>query len=158
MKNFSKTNFFVLALFISFSLTGCYAILKVDSTHKKDPLGTGEKIMEKEIVVIHVAGSEYSIRTEEDPAYVEALAETLDQDITAIVQANRRLSMTQAAILAALDYADKAAKESEAADNLRNQIKEYLEDSARYKMEAEVARRDVERLQKELAERKRQPF
>ncbi len=114
--------------------------------------------MEKEIVVIHVAGSEYSIRTEEDPAYVEALAETLDQDITAIVQANRRLSMTQAAILAALDYADKAAKESEAADNLRNQIKEYLEDSARYKMEAEVARRDVERLQKELAERKRQPF
>ena len=63
-----------------------------------------------------------------------------------IVGANRRLSMTQAAILAALDYADKAAKESEAADNLRGQIKEYLEDSARYKMEAEVARRDVERL------------
>ncbi len=114
--------------------------------------------MEKETVVIHIAGSEYAIKTDEDKAYVEALAEALDQDVTAIIQANRRLSMTQAAVLAALDYADKAAKESEAADHLRDQIKEYLEDSARYKMEAEVARRDVERLQKELQERKRQPF
>lgn len=114
--------------------------------------------MDKETVVIHVAGSEYSILTEEDRSYVEALADTLDKDITAIVQANRRLSMTQAAILVALDYADKAAKESEAADNLRGQIKEYLEDSARYKMEAEVARRDVERLQKELKNAKSKPF
>ena len=71
---------------------------------------------------------------------------------------NFYLSMTQAAILAALDYADKAAKESEAADNLRGQIKEYLEDSARYKMEAEVARRDVERLQRELKNAKAKPF
>ena len=114
--------------------------------------------MEKETVIIHVAGSEYIILTEEEPSYVEALADTLDKDITAIVQANRRLSMTQAAILVALDYADKAAKESEAADNLRGQIKEYLEDSARYKMEAEVARRDVERLQKELKNAKTKPF
>ncbi|MBQ2436956.1 MAG: cell division protein ZapA, partial [Clostridia bacterium] len=60
--------------------------------------------MEKKNVVIHIAGSEYTILTEEDPAYVEALAETLDKDITEIVGANRRLSMTQAAILAALDY------------------------------------------------------
>ena len=67
--------------------------------------------MEKKNVVIHIAGSEYTILTEEDPAYVEALAETLDKDITEIVGANRRLSMTQAAILAALDYADKAAKD-----------------------------------------------
>lgn len=114
--------------------------------------------MDKQNVVIHIAGSEYNILTEEDPAYVEALAETLDKDITEIVAANRRLSMTQAAILAALDYADKAAKESEAADNLRGQIKEYLEDSARYKMEAEVARRDVERLQRELKNAKSKPF
>ena len=114
--------------------------------------------MEKKNVVIHIAGSEYTILTEEDPAYVEALAETLDKDITEIVGANRRLSMTQAAILAALDYADKAATESDAADNLRGQIKEYLEDSARYKMEAEVARRDVERLQKELKNAKSKPF
>lgn len=112
--------------------------------------------MEKENVVIRVAGSEYTILTDEDPSYVEALAATLDKDVTDIIKSNSRLSMTQAAILAALDYADKAAKESEAADNLRGQIKEYLEDSARYKMEAEVARRDVERLQKEL--QKKQPI
>lgn len=111
--------------------------------------------MDKRNVVIHIAGNEYTIVTEEDPSYVKALAETLNRDISEIVETNRRLSMTQAAILAALDYADKAAKESESADNLRGQIKEYLEDSARYKMEAEVARRDVERLQKELKKAKK---
>lgn len=114
--------------------------------------------MEKQNVVINIAGSDYTIITEEDPAYVQALADALDKDIMEIVAANRRLSMTQAAILVALDYADKATKESESADNMRNQIKEYLEDSARYKMEAEVARRDVERLQKELKNAKSQSF
>ena len=114
--------------------------------------------MEKENVVVHIAGNDYTILTDEEPTYVLALAGTLDKDISDIVKSNRRLSMTQAAILAALDYADKAAKESEAADNLRGQIKEYLEDSARYKMEAEVARRDVERLQKELQNAKKQSF
>ena len=36
------------------------------------------------------------------------------------------------------------------ADNLRGQIKEYLEDSARSKMDAEIAKREVERLTREL--------
>ena len=40
MKNFSKTNFFVLALFISFSLTGCYGgmmVYETKSSHKPAP-------------------------------------------------------------------------------------------------------------------------
>lgn len=114
--------------------------------------------MEKENVVLNIAGSEYTITTDEDVEYVQRLGATIDRDMKKITTENSRLSMTQAAILCALEYADKAAKETEAADNLRGQIKEYLEDSARYKMEAEVARRDVERLQKELKGAKKQPF
>ena len=63
---------------------------------------------------------------------------------------NPHISVTQAAILLSLEYADQAKKAIDNADNLRGQIKEYLEDSARYKMEAEVARRDIERLNREL--------
>ena len=58
--------------------------------------------------------------------------------------------MTQAAILLALDYADQCKKAEISADNLRSQIKEYLEDASRAKMDAEIARREVERLTREL--------
>lgn len=106
--------------------------------------------MEKNKVKVSICGSDYYITTEDDPKYVLELANNLDETLSKIVHDNSRLSITQAAILASLDYADQAKKATDTADNLRAQIKEYLEDSARYKMEAEVAKRDVERLNKEI--------
>lgn len=111
--------------------------------------------MEKTRVKLNICGNEYIITTDEDPKYVQAIGDELDDSISKIIHDNGRLSITQAAILAALEYADTARKANETADNLRGQIKEYLEDSARYKMEAEVARRDVDRLNKELQDAKR---
>lgn len=106
--------------------------------------------MDKVRVTLNICGNDYNITTDEDAAYVEKLGARLDEDLTKIIKDNSRLSITQAAILAALDYADEASKATATADNLRGQIKEYLEDSARYKMEAEVAKREVERLQREM--------
>ena len=56
--------------------------------------------------------------------------------------------MTQAAVLVALDNADASKKATASADNLRAQI----EDSARARMEVDVARREVERLNREISE------
>jgi cell division protein ZapA len=109
--------------------------------------------MEKERVKLNICGNDYYITTDEDPQYVQTLGVELDEALSKVVQSSSRLSMTQAAILVALEYADSAKKANETADNLRSQIKEYLEDSARYKMEAEVARRDVDRLNRELQKR-----
>ena len=106
--------------------------------------------MEKNKVKLSIAGSDYYVTTDDDPKYVLDLGNSLDETLSKIIAGNSRLSVTQAAILASLEYADEARKATETADNLRSQIKEYLEDSARYKMEAEVAKRDVERLTKEL--------
>lgn len=106
--------------------------------------------MDKVRVTLNICGNDYNITTDEDPAYVEKLGARLDEDLTKITKDNPRLSITQAAILLALDYADEADKATVTANNLRGQIKEYLEDSARYKMEAEVAKREVERLQREI--------
>ena len=106
--------------------------------------------MEKNKVKLSICGNDYFITTDDDVKYAMALGDELDERVSKIVRENARISITQAAILAALDYADAARKAEDSADNLRGQIKEYLEDSARYKMEAEVARRDVERLNREL--------
>ena len=56
--------------------------------------------------------------------------------------------MTMAAVLAALDYCDEAVKATESADNLRSQIKDYLEDSSQARMEADEARRENEKLKR----------
>ena len=68
--------------------------------------------------------------------------------IAGITRDNPRLSVTMAAVLAALDYCDEAVKATESADNLRSQIKDYLEDSSQARMEADEARRENEKLKK----------
>ena len=57
-----------------------------------------------------------------------------------------------AAVLVALDNADASKKATASADNLRAQIKDYLEESARARMEVDVARREVERLNREISD------
>lgn len=55
-----------------------------------------------------------------------------------------------AALITALSYCDDAHKASSGADNLRSQIKDYLEDSSRSRMEAEEARREIDRMKREI--------
>ncbi|MBS6628441.1 MAG: cell division protein ZapA [Clostridiales bacterium] len=107
--------------------------------------------MEKNKVHIVVGGTTYSIITEDDPDYVTDLAEALNNEIRQTMAETPSLSQTQAAVLVALDQMDAAKKASASSDNLRAQIKDYLEDSARARMEADVARHEIERLNREIA-------
>ena len=67
------------------------------------------------------------------------------------MHSNQRASVTQAAVLAALQYADEAKKGDKASENLRTQIQGYLEDAARARTDAEISKREAERLAKELS-------
>lgn len=108
--------------------------------------------MNKNRVSVKIGGASYTIVTEDEPEYVEALAEEISAEIKSICNANSSLSMTQAAVLVALDNADSCKKATASADNLRAQIKDYLEDSARARMEVDVARREVDRLNREISQ------
>ena len=107
--------------------------------------------MERKTVTIKIAGNSYPIITEDDPEYVEDLAEAIDKEMKQIAQDSPSLSTTQCAVLVALDRADACKKATASADNLRAQIKDYLEDSARSRMEVDVARREIERLNREIS-------
>ena len=63
-------------------------------------------------------------------------------------------SVTTAAVLCALDYLDEWQKAVLVSDNMRAQIKDCLEDAAKPKLAAEEARREVERLRRELEQLK----
>lgn len=105
--------------------------------------------MEK--IKLIIANDEYNISTDNDLDYVAQLGEELNQRITSILNSSTRISVTQAAILTALEYADAAKKGEIASENLRGQIQEYLEDAARARTDAEISKRELERVTKELA-------
>ena len=106
--------------------------------------------MAKSKVKVMIAGMNFSLVSEDDPAYVEGLAKQLSKKIEDIVAANVNLSVAQAAILVALDCEDELNKHNNSSDNLRSQIKDYLEDAARARMEAEGYKRELDKVKAEL--------
>lgn len=105
-------------------------------------------------VKLNICGSEYAITSDETEEYVRELAGEVDRDMRALLHADDRTSTTMAAVLVAITNAD-SAKSGDAADNLRAQMKGYLDDNARARQETENVRREAERLRRELEELRR---
>ena len=74
----------------------------------------------------------------------------VDHDMRVLLDSDPRISTTMAAVMTALTNADRARKAEAAADNLRSQMKGYLDDNAKARQEAENARREAAQLRREL--------
>lgn len=108
-------------------------------------------------IKLEICGSSYVIATTDTEEYVVlSLAEKLDADMNQMMVNNPTASVATAAVITALGYLDELKKSTSGADNMRAQIKDYLEDAAKAKLAAEEARREVERLRRELGYLKEQ--
>ena len=83
-----------------------------------------------------ICGTEYILATDEDEGYMRAIASHVEKSMKAMMD-NPRISLSMAAVLAALNGEDRAEKALKAADHLRAQMKEYLDDHARIRAEAD---------------------
>ena len=101
-------------------------------------------------IKLTIAGVEQSIIAEDDVKYVQELGRDLDRALTKIMKESPRLSTTQAAVLAALSYADECKKASDSADRLREQIKDYLDDASNAKSKADWARHELEEAKRQI--------
>lgn len=106
--------------------------------------------MDMNKVRIRIGGMDYSLTTDDEIEYIRSLGDEVDELMTSIMREHSRLSMTQAAVLCALQFADEKNKIANATVSLRNEIQAYMEDASKAKTDAEVARREVDRLNKEL--------
>lgn len=106
--------------------------------------------MDKKKVRIVVCSTEYTVLTEDSAEYLQSLAAELDRTLRELVEGGRRISMTQASVLLALHYLDEKKKAEQSTDNIRYQLKEYLQDATKARMEADDAKRENERLKKEI--------
>ncbi len=101
-------------------------------------------------VRFEVLGSTYVISTQDESSYVVELAQKLEEDIKTILESSPGASGLAATIISAMGYLDEAKKSAKSLDNMRTQIKEYLQESAKAKDAADETKRELERLRKEV--------
>ena len=102
-------------------------------------------------VKVQICGITLNISTNESPDYLEEIAAQIDEQVTAITANSGRVSINDALILTAINCADAFKKSDRAADHLRTQLAEYLEDAARTRIELDEARREIDRLRRQLS-------
>ena len=106
-------------------------------------------------VRLTICGSSYVISTSESEDYMQNLADRLNLDMNELMASSNSISITTAAVMTALNYRDELEKASGSADNMRRQIKDYLEDAASAKMAAEEVRRENASLKRRIDELER---
>ncbi len=105
--------------------------------------------MAKNKIRLEICGCELTLCSDDSETYIRSIGDEVRQAMSDTLEQNARFSVTMAAVITALNYCDASHKAAESADNLRTQIKNYLEDSSHARMDAEESHRELERVQKE---------
>lgn len=100
----------------------------------------------KNKVEVTIAGRAYTLVATEADGYVEKVAKYVDEKMNELL-ASAQVSVIDGAVLTAVNLADDYFKEKETAENLRTQLKEYLDESTRIKSELSEAKREIFKLQ-----------
>lgn len=102
-------------------------------------------------VRVTICGKEYALQTDESTSYVLGLAKRLDKQIEEMVNSSDNISTTAATILVALGALDDASKSNQSMDNIRTQIKDYVDDAGKARMERDEALKELELTKAKLA-------
>ncbi|QNL44212.1 cell division protein ZapA [Oscillibacter hominis] len=97
-------------------------------------------------VVVSICGEEYNFVAQEAPSYMQRVGSYVDAKMTEVLK-GAHVGRTDAAVLTAANITDELFKAQEDAENLRRQLKEYVEEAGRAKAEASELKREIFRLQ-----------
>ncbi|MCI8414433.1 MAG: cell division protein ZapA [Ruminiclostridium sp.] len=90
-------------------------------------------------ITVEIRNHEYRIIADEDAKYIQACAEMVNIALEEALKGTT-LSLSDGAVLAAMNLADRCCKERQVTDNLRSQLKQALDDNAR--LSREMGRKD----------------
>lgn len=102
-------------------------------------------------VKVTICGKDFNLKTDEEPAYLIELAKKVDDEIAGMVSATDSMSIQSAAILVALAAFDEAKKSSDSIDNIRTQIKEYVDEACQARSERDEALKKVKSLNAKIS-------
>ncbi len=87
-----------------------------------------------------VAGTEFMIQTEEEPDYIRSLAADVDGRISVYLRMGSKVSLSMSSILTAMEYCDEYTKLKADMENLRGQIRSYIDEAQASQQESEALR------------------
>lgn len=107
--------------------------------------------MEKKKITVFVAGQKLTLITEESEKYVNDIATKVDTAINSMF-ASTNMSKERCAVMVALDFCDDETKARAMMNDIKEQIKDYIEDSAKLREENEELKIKIEKLKAEKIE------
>ena len=103
---------------------------------------------QREKVVL--CGKEYALQTEDAPSYVYQLAKTLEKRISDITENNPRVSAHSAVMMVALSTMDELTKANNSVEVIRSQVKEYVDEAGKARLERDAALREIDVLKAKI--------
>ena len=97
-------------------------------------------------VTMTICGQDYTLVADESAAYMQKVGALVDQKMTELMD-SAHVSRHDAAVLAAINLADELYKQQDGSENLRRQLKTYLDEASRAKNEAAELRRKLQNAQ-----------
>ncbi len=99
-------------------------------------------------ITVTINGTDYTLMSEDSPAYMQKVAALVDEKMNDITSTGR-VSRMDAAVLVAANLADELLKQQAASENLRRQLKGYLDDASKAKAELGECKRELLKLQQQ---------
>ena len=103
-------------------------------------------------VVVNICGEEYTFIAEESASYMQRVGAYVDEKMQEVLSGTK-VGRTDAAVLTAANIADELFKAQAAAEQLRSQIKGYLDEASKAQSEVSELKREIFRLQQRLDNR-----
>ena len=104
-------------------------------------------------VVVNICGEEYTFVAEESASYMQKVGTYVGDKMSEVLN-GAKVGRTDAAVLTAANIADELFKAQEANQQLRSQIKGYLDEAGRAQAEVSELKRELFRLQQKLDNRR----
>ena len=103
-------------------------------------------------VVVTICGEDYTFVAEESTSYMQKVGAYVGDKMNEILNTDK-VGRTDAAVLTAANIADELFKSQAAAEQLRGQIKGYLDEAGKAQAEVSELKREIFRLQQRLDSR-----
>lgn len=100
-------------------------------------------------MAVTICGEDYTLVAEESAAYMQKVGAYVSGKMAEVLE-SARVGRMDAAVLTAVNIADELFKNQAAAEQLRSQIKGYLDQASKAQSEVSELKREVFRLQQKL--------
>lgn len=100
-------------------------------------------------IKVMICGKDYVMQTAQSPNYVYGLARSLENKISELMD-KLKVSQHTAAIMAALSTLDDLDKANERIQEMTEQMKEYVDEAGRVRMERDAALKEIDAMRSRI--------